>query len=109
MDDSGPLLSACKVFAKYNTDGYWLVTGFDSHGSHWKRFASVQSCVVAIRRTDGKTDQVPIGNQDVNDLMNSVIHKFGDGDTLPTVQGKMTCHKEHAGTAAVEWKIYEED
>lgn len=50
-----------------------------------------------------------IGNQDVNDLMNSVIDKFGDGDTLPTVQGKMTCSKEHAGTAGVEWKIYEED
>lgn len=50
-----------------------------------------------------------IGNQDVNDLMNSVISKFGGGDTLPTVQGNMTCSKEYAGTAEVEWKIFEED
>lgn len=52
-----------------------------------------------------------IGNQDVNDLMKSVIDKFGGGggDTLPTVQGNMTCSKEYAGTAAVEWKIFEED
>lgn len=55
----GPLLSACKIFTKYNTDGYWLVTGFDSGGLDWKRFASVQSCVIAVRRTDGRTDQVP--------------------------------------------------
>lgn len=41
--------------------------------------------------------------------MNSVINKFGDGDTLPTVKGNMTCSKEYAGTAAVEWKIFRED
>lgn len=50
-----------------------------------------------------------IGNQDVNDLMKSVIDTFGGGDTLPAVQGNMTCSKKYAGTAAVEWKIYEED
>ncbi|KUI59357.1 hypothetical protein VP1G_06604 [Cytospora mali] len=109
VDDSGPLLSACKTFTRYNTDGYWLVSGFQRDSSSWMRFASVQSCVIAIRRTDGQTDQVPIGNQDVNDLMDSVIAQFSNGDNLPTVQGNMTCSKEHAGTAAVEWKIYCED
>lgn len=41
--------------------------------------------------------------------MNSVLLRFGGGDTLPTVQGNMTCSKENAGTAKVEWKIYGED
>ncbi|KAK7742048.1 hypothetical protein SLS53_004634 [Cytospora paraplurivora] len=109
VNDYGPPLSACQTFARYNTDGYWFVTGFSDDGLSWKRFASVQSCVIAIRRTDGQTGLVPIGNQDVNDLMISVLLHSGDGHTLPTVQGNMTCSKEDAGTAEVEWKIYEED
>lgn len=55
----GPPLPACQTFARYDTDGYWLVTGFSGDGSSWKRFASVQSCVIAIRRTDGRAGLVP--------------------------------------------------
>lgn len=41
--------------------------------------------------------------------MNSVMLQFSNGDILPTIQGNMTCRNDYAGTANVEWKIYDED
>lgn len=71
-------------------------------------FHSLLSCFsLSLANRPGRSAR--IGNQDVNDLMNSVLLRFGGGDTLPTVQGNMTCSKENAGTAKVEWKIYGED
>ncbi|KAL1857670.1 hypothetical protein Daus18300_010190 [Diaporthe australafricana] len=105
-DDEGPSVSDCKTFLDYvqDRDGFWLVTGFGSANS-WQEFARVDSCVVAMRHTDSATGTIPIGNQDVSDIIHSVMSQYGDGDNLPSVQGKMDC-KRDPSSAGVEWKVY---
>lgn len=46
-----------------------------------------------------------IGNQDVIDLLNSVMALYPNESTLPTMEGNMTC-KTGPASAAVEWKLY---
>ncbi|KAI3399047.1 hypothetical protein diail_7847 [Diaporthe ilicicola] len=106
-DDEGPSVSDCQTFVDYvkDRDGFWLVTGFGSANS-WQEFARVDSCVVAVRHTDSGTGTIPIGNEDVSDIMKSVISQHGSsGDTLPSVQGNMDC-KRDPSSAGVEWKVY---
>lgn len=45
------------------------------------------------------------GDEDMVDLVNSVLTEFTGGMYLPTVQGQMTCNKFSA-SAAVEWQIF---
>ncbi|KAI7787822.1 hypothetical protein LA080_014195 [Diaporthe eres] len=108
-DDEGPSVEHCRTFLDWvkDRDGFWLVTAFGSADS-WEEFARVESCVVAVRHTDSATGTIPIGNQDVSDIMNSVISQYGDGvDKLPSVQGKMDC-KRDPSSAGVEWKVYKD-
>lgn len=47
-----------------------------------------------------------IGNQDVIDLLNSVMAQKPEAANLPGItEGKMTCERGET-RAAVEWKIY---
>ncbi|PSS00977.1 hypothetical protein BD289DRAFT_285495 [Coniella lustricola] len=99
----------CRAFV--NTmkarNGYWLVTGFSGEGAMttWEEFATLASCKMGVRRRDDGTHIVPIGNQDVADILNSVMEKHGEGVALPPYQGNMTCHKGST-VANVEWRIY---
>ncbi|KAG8165779.1 hypothetical protein KVR01_004331 [Diaporthe batatas] len=106
-EDQGPLVSHCKTFLDYvkDRDGFWLVTRFSSPDS-WEEFARVESCVVAVRHTDRVTGTIPIGNQDVSDIIKSVISQFGEGvERLPSVRGRMGCDRDPS-FAGVEWKVY---
>lgn len=45
-----------------------------------------------------------LGDEDVVDLMDSVLAEYSRGKYLPTVRGQMTC--KHASSAAVEWELF---
>ncbi|KAF3769604.1 hypothetical protein M406DRAFT_66089 [Cryphonectria parasitica EP155] len=102
-----PGIEDCQQFVYYakTRNGYWLVTGFSAEDQSWVQFSTLATCKIGVRRTDGETGTVPIGNQDVIDLLNSVMSLYGEGGTLPPTQGNMSCSR---GTtkASVEWHIY---
>ncbi|KAJ0108590.1 glycoside hydrolase family 18 protein [Diaporthe amygdali] len=106
-DDAGPSVSDCQTFLDWVSDreGFWLVTGFSSGGDSWEEFARVESCAIAVRHADSATGTIPIGNQDVSDIMKSVISQYGGAAKLPSVHGTMDC-KRDPSSASVEWKVY---
>lgn len=46
-----------------------------------------------------------IGNQDVIDLLNSVMALHPGAETLPPTEGNMTC-KRRSSSAVAEWRVY---
>ncbi|KAJ4396839.1 hypothetical protein N0V93_001061 [Gnomoniopsis smithogilvyi] len=108
VDHEGPLQYDCEYLmniTEHNPDGFWMAGDFGRDGTAWAEFTRLRSCGIRVRRTDGQGGDVPFGDQDVVDLMNSVLTEFSVGDRLPTVQGQMTCSK-YTSRAAVEWQIF---
>lgn len=103
-DTSGgsPSIYDCKHIAWNIRNGGTWTTWDDGE----RQILQKDSCAFSVTRASDSGAWYNIGNQDVEDLINSASDMFGSPDGLVGAHGTMNCQGDASQGTFVTWKIY---
>lgn len=102
LTDTAARVDDCRVIiSNISGGGTWTL----SHGEAATPLVSYGTCSFDASRAGSDIEFLKIGNQDIIDLINESIRRFGDANGNLNAKGTVDCQVEGIGTSTMNWLI----